>query len=266
MSAEDNSRWAVVTGASSGLGVDFADILSARGYNLVLVARREERLYEVARNLERNHAVETHIAAMDLSEEDAAKRLYEEMQQRNYRVEVLVNNAGYGLYGYFTDIDRRNELNMLRLDILSLTELTKLFVRDMTERDSGYILQLSSVGAYQPTPTYASYSAAKSYVLNFGEALNYELRGTGVSCTVLSPGITRTEFLEVSGQTPSLYQRIAMMESRKVAEIGIQAMFKGKMSVIPGVFNKFSIWLMKLLPARIKAAVAHATMTAGQKE
>ncbi len=259
-------NWALVTGASSGLGVDFAHLLSGEGYNIILVARREERLREVKADLEQKYDIRAEVISMDLAETEAPLDLYKEINKRGHRVEVLINNAGFGLYGRFSEIDREQELDMLKLDILTVTDLTKLFVRDMIERDSGYILQLSSVGAYQPTPTYATYSAAKSYVLSFGEALNYELRDTGVSCTVLSPGITKTEFLKVSGQSPSLYQRLAMMESRDVAHIGVKAMFKGKMSVIPGLFNKISIWSMKLLPDRLKAAIAFATMEVGQKQ
>lgn len=260
-----SEKWALVTGASSGLGVDFAKVLAAKRYNIILVARREERLNEVREQLERDYGMKAVVIPMDLAVEDAPNRLYNEINNRKLQVEVLVNNAGYGLYGTFVEIDRERELEMLKLDILTVTHLTKLFLRDMVDRDSGYILQLASVGAYLPSPQYATYSAAKSYVLHFGEALNYELRNTNVSCTVLSPGITATEFLKVSGQTPSLYQRLMVMDSDKVARIGINAMLNGKSSVVPGFLNKLSIWSIRFMPRTLSAAMANLLMEVGQK-
>lgn len=256
-------KWALVTGTSSGLGIDFAHQLAKRGMNIVLVAHRLERLQEVSQDLINHYGVDTEIISMDLSFDEAPQILFDKIDSRGIEINVLVNNAGYGLHGNFVDIDREAELNMLKLDILTLTHLTKLYVRRMVERGRGYILQVASIGAYQPSPTYASYSAAKSYVLYFGEALSYELRNTGVSCTVISPGITSTEFLEVAGQQPSLYQRLMMMESEDVASIGIKAMLKEKMSVIPGLMNKLTILSTKLLPSKLKAAIAHLTMTTG---
>jgi short-subunit dehydrogenase len=256
-------KWALVTGTSSGLGIDFAHELAKRGMNIVLVARREERLREVSNDLIKHYGVETAIISMDLATDPAPQMLFDLISRRDIEIEVLVNNAGYGLYGNFLEIDRESELNMLKLDIITLTHLTKLYSRKMVERGSGYILQVASIGAYQPSPTYASYSAAKSYVLYFGEALNYELRNTGVSCTVIAPGITNTEFLDISGQKPSLYQRLMMMDSKDVASIGIKAMLKGKMSVVPGFMNKLTILSTKLLPSRAKAAIAYASMTTG---
>lgn len=222
-----------------------------------------ETVQGVSQDLIKHYGVDTKIISMDLSFDEAPQILFEKIDEHGIEIEILVNNAGYGLHGNFIDIDREAELNMLKLDILTLTHLTKLYARRMVERERGYILQVASIGAYQPSPTYASYSAAKSYVLYFGEALSYELRNTGVSCTVISPGITSTEFLEVAGQQPSLYQQLMMMESEDVASIGIKAMLKGKMSVIPGLMNKLTILSTKLLPSKLKAAIAHLTMTTG---
>ncbi len=144
--------------------------------------------------------------------------------------------------------------------MITLTHLTKLFVKDMVARNRGHILQIASIGGYQPSPLYASYSAAKSYVLNFGEALNYELRKTNVRCTVLSPGITKTEFLQVSGQQPTLYQRLTMMTSADVARIGIESMLKGKSSVVPGWLNAATVWSNRLMPRRMSAAIGYRLM------
>lgn len=251
---------AIVTGASSGLGTDFARELAARGCPLVLVARREDLLRSLQQEVSGRHGVEAEVVAMDLSAPDAPQALYDRLKASGQAVDVLVNNAGFGLYGRFTEIPWERERNMLELDVVALVHLTKLFVRDMVSRDFGFIMNVASIGAYQPSPLYASYSAAKSFVLNFTEALSYELRGTGVRATALSPGITATEFLKVSGQQATLYQRLMMMKSPDVARIGIDSMVRGKPSVVPGWLNACSAWSNRLIPRRLSAAVAYRLM------
>ena len=256
-------KTALVTGASSGLGVDFATILAERGCNLVLVARREERLRKLADELAQRHGVQAHVIAMDLAPLGAAADLYNRLRALNLTVDVLINNAGFGVYGPFTEIAWEREQEMLLLDIVTLVHLSKLFVRDMVGRNFGYVLQVSSIGAYQPSPTYATYSAAKAFVLSFGEALSYELRGTNVKVSVLSPGVTATEFLDVAGQRRTLYQRLSMMASRPVAEIGIDAMLRGKPSKVAGVMNALTAWSLRFVPRRLQAAMASAAMQLG---
>ena len=257
---ELKGRWSLVTGASSGLGVDFARELAARGSNLVLVARREERLQAVAEELRQRHRVEVEVLAADLAAPGAPQQLFDRLQQSGRQVDVLVNNAGLGLYGPFLEIPWEREAGMLQLDIVTLVHLTRLFVPGMLQRGFGRVLQVSSVGAFQPTPLYASYSAAKAFVLSHGEAVNYELRGTGVSCTVVAPGITATEFLQVSGQTPTLYQRLMLMTSAQVARVAVRALLRGRGSVVPGLANKLGAFSMRLMPRRMAAAIAHVTM------
>jgi uncharacterized protein len=254
------SKTALVTGASSGLGVDFARELAAKGANLVLVARREELLQKVRDELSSKYGVKVEIVTMDLVEKDAPQRLYDQLKTAGTAIDILINNAGYGVYGPFTEIAWERERNMLELDIITLVHMTKLFVADMVARNSGYILQVASIGAYQPSPLYATYSAAKSFVLNFGEALSYELRRTGVRCTVISPGITATEFLKVSGQQATLYQRMVMMQSAEVAKIGIENMLRGRPSVVPGWLNALTIFSNRFLPRRMQAATAELLM------
>ncbi|HEX6290393.1 MAG TPA: SDR family oxidoreductase [Herpetosiphonaceae bacterium] len=253
--------YALVTGASSGLGVDFARQLAARGCNLILVARREQQLRAVQQEIAQRYGVDVTIIPMDLAQTNAPQVLYDQIKESGKTVDVLINNAGYGLYGAFTEIAWEREKNMLELDIITLMHLTKLFVKDMVARNFGFLLLVASIGAYQPSPLYASYSAAKSFVLNFGEALNYELRSTNVRCTVLSPGITATEFLKVSGQQPSRYQRMAMMQSADVTRIGIESMLKGRPSVVPGRLNALTVWSNRLIPRRLSAAIAYRLMT-----
>lgn len=261
--SELQGRWALVTGASSGLGADFARALAAEGCSLVLTARRKERLEALEAELRERHGVETRVVALDLAEPGAAERLFERTRELGLEVDVLVNNAGFGTFGPFLEVPWERERRMLEVDVVALTELTKLYARAMVERGRGWILQVASIGAYQPSPTYGTYSAAKSYVLNFGEALAWELRGTGVKVTVLSPGVTATEFLEVAGHERSLYQRLSVMESAKVARIGVRAMKRGKPSTVAGWANKLPIFLLRFTPRRLQAALASLLMTFG---
>jgi uncharacterized protein len=253
-------RTALVTGASSGLGVDFARQLAARGANLVLVARRQDQLCSVAAEIEKEYAVTVHAIPMDLAEPAAPELLYDQLVQLGLQVDILVNNAGFGAFGNFVDIPWQRHQAMLDIDIIALTHLTRLFLPDMISRSYGYVLLVASNGAYQPTPTYAAYAAAKAYVLSMGEAINYELRGTGVSVTVISPGITATEFLKVSGQSPSLYQRLVLMDSPTVARIGIESMLRRRASVVPGFINSLVAFSTHLVPRRMLASLAYYSM------
>lgn len=252
--------WALITGASSGLGVDFARQLAAEGCNLILVARREERLNAVKTEIMATHHVDVEVIVMDLGVDEAGQQLYDRVAALGKQVDILVNNAGFGVYGDFIDVPWEREKAMLTLDIMTLVQLTKLYAREMAARNAGYILLVSSIGGYQPSPTYASYSAAKSYVLNFGEALNYELRKQGVHVSVLAPGVTATEFLQVSGQEKTLYQRMVMMKSKDVVRAGIDGLRKNKPSVLPGFMNKLAIFSLRLTPRRWWAAIAYQTM------
>ena len=253
-------KTALVTGASSGLGTDFARQLAERGCHLVLVARREERLRELAADISTRYGVSVDCVAMDLVCPDAPQRLFDQLKDAGRTIDILINNAGLGLFGEFSAVPWESTRQMLGIDMIAVTHLTRLFVAGMLERRYGHILFLSSIGAFQPTPTYAAYSAAKSYILSFGEALHYELRGTGVQCTVLCPGVTRTEFLSVAGQRPTLYQRLTMMESGVVARIGIEAMLKGRSSVVTGWFSAFFAWTTRFMPRQALAGLAYQAM------
>jgi hypothetical protein len=258
-----HGKIALITGASSGLGADFARQFAARGCNLILVARRAERLRELQAEIsaaQRAKRVSIDCRTMDLVEPNAPQQLYDQLRGAGQQVDILVNNAGHGLYGQTWSQPWEQLHNMLELDMVVLTHMTRLFVPDMVTRRSGYILQVASTGAFQPTPTYAAYSAAKSYVLSFGEALHYELRQTGVTCTVLCPGVTRTEFFEVAGQRLTAYQRSTMMDSAAVARIGIEAMLKGRPSVVAGWLNSFFALGVRLLPRQVLAAMAYRLM------
>jgi len=255
-----HGKTALVTGASSGLGVAFAHRLAARGACLILVARREDKLREVQQKIQETYGVQVEIVAMDLAAPEAPQRLYDQLKASGRTVEILINNAGLGLFGEFVNIPWEREHAMLELDMITLVHLTKLFVKDMVDRHSGYVLHVASTGAYQPSPLYATYCAAKSFVLSFGEALHFELRDTGVMSTVLSPGVTRTEFHDVAGQDYRLYHRLTAMDSEKVAEIGLRALLKNRPSVVAGRINALMAWSNRLVPRRFSAWMAYTMM------
>jgi len=253
-------KTALITGASSGMGADFARQFAALGCSLILVARRLERLQALQAEISNQYGVPVECVAMDLLAEAAPQRLYDQLKASGRPVDVLINNAGLGVYGEFWRVPWERSCLMLNLDILALTHLPRLFVADMVERNFGYVLLIASTGAFQPTPTYAAYAAAKSYVLSLGEALHYELRRTAVKCTVLCPGVTRTEFFDVTGQQMTLFQRSTAMESADVVRIGIRALLKGRSCVVAGRLNALFAWGTRLLPRQVLAAAAARLM------
>jgi uncharacterized protein len=257
-----NTQTALITGASSGLGADFARDLTKRGIgHVVIVARRTAELETLAIELKQlNPNLKTTVITMDLSTPAAGAELFQQTEESGITVDILINNAGFGLYGDFAELAWEKERNMLELDILTLVDLSKRFSKAMRQRKLGYILQVSSIGAYQPCPTYASYGAAKAFVLSYGDAINAELKGSGVSCTTLSPGVTATEFLKVSGQQANFYQKLVMMQSPEVVKIGLDAMFKRKSSVLPGLVNQLSVFSNRFLNRDMVTAISHYLM------
>lgn len=249
-------KTALITGASSGMGADFARELAARGCALILVARRVERLKELKQEIAARYGVDAEYLALDLAAPEAPQRLYAGLKAGGRAVDVLINNAGYAVFGEFQHTDWDRLQGMLELDVVALTHLTRLFAADMASRGFGYILLVASTGAFQPTPMYAAYAAGKSYVLSLGEALHYELRKAGVGCTVLCPGVTRTEFFEVAGQEMTGFQRRMAMPSADVARIGIRAMLAGRSCVVAGRINRLIAWSARFAPRQFLAAMA----------
>lgn len=253
-------KWAMITGASSGFGVDFAHELAAAGNNLVLVARRVKPMQALAADIERSHGVRVNVIGMDLARPGVGAELLAMLDAEGIAVDTLINNAGYGVFGEFVGQPLQRVLDMLQLNMMSLTELTHAFGAAMARRGAGKILLVASIGGYQATPLYASYSASKAYVLLFGEALHEELRPHGVMVTVLSPGITATEFLTVSGQKATLYQRLFMMQSRPVVRIGLRALARGRASIVPGWLNAITAWSNRFMPRMVQRKVASRLM------
>jgi short-subunit dehydrogenase len=261
MTDELADRWALVTGSSSGIGLDLARELADRGAHLVLVARRRERLEEVADELSNTYGIETRVVDMDLARRGAARELYERVETfDDVEIDVLVNNAGFGIYDDFLGSDWEAQEDLIDLDVVTPVHLTKLYAEQMVERGGGYILQVASIGSFQPTPTYSTYGAAKSFLLHFSEALDFELADTPVSCTSLCPGPTATEFFDVSGQDLTLYQRLVMMESAEVAAIGVRAMLREQRTVVPGWMNWLTVFMGRFVPRTLFTWATHVTM------
>ena len=253
--------YAIVTGASSGIGLEFAKILAKKGYNLILVARRTDRLEILKAAIAKDNAeTDIHLISLDLSLTDSPDKLLAYAQEHKLIISILINNAGFGTAGEFLALPIDKTLEMLQLNIVTLTKLTYLFGNEMKKNKSGYILNVSSVGAFQPSPYFAAYSATKSYVMLFGEALDFELKGSNVSVTTLYPGATRTEFFEVSNTKVNSTVERMLMTSESVANIGLDAMFKRKRAIVPGVPNKISTVLVSLIPRKLAILIAANVM------
>ena len=249
---------ALITGASSGIGVEFADLLAAQKVNLVLAARRREPMEQLAADLRRKYGVDVHVEAIDLASPGAAERLKNGLDERSISIDILVNNAGYGLQGNFLDTPIERTVDMIQLNITALTELSYLFGRDMAERGSGHILLVASLLAFQPVPSYAAYAATKAYVLAFGEALHDEVRSRGVVVTTLCPGHTETGFDAAAGAAVSHMLRLLTMKARPVAASGIRALTKGKASVVAGLPNKMAAFSNRLTPRSMQRSTMRA--------
>ena len=255
-----SGRRALITGASSGLGIEFAELLAAQKMNLVLAARRKEPMEKLAEDLRRRHGVDVLVEPIDLAAPGAAARLKDSLNERAIQIDILVNNAGYGLQGEFLKTPIERTTDMIQLNITALTELSYVFGRDMAARGSGEILLIASLLAFQPVPTYAAYAATKSYVLSFGEALHDELRTQGVVVTSLCPGHTETGFDAAAGAQVSPMLRLLTMKPLPVAEAGLEALAKGKASVIAGFMNKVVAFSTRLTPRSMQRASMRKVM------
>ncbi|MCJ8056872.1 SDR family oxidoreductase [Shinella curvata] len=245
---------ALVTGASSGLGLEFAELLAAQNMDLVLVARRREPMEKLASDLRRKYGVFVQVEPIDLAQSGAAARLKSTLDEKALRIDMLVNNAGFGLHGDFVDTPLERTVEMIQLNITALTELSHIFGRDMAARGSGDILLIASLLAFQPVPTYAAYAATKAYVLSLGEALHDEFRSRGVTVTSLCPGHTETGFDAAAGAHISAALRMLTMKPRPVAEAGLRALSQGKASAIAGFMNNLVAFSNRLTPRSMQRA------------
>jgi short-subunit dehydrogenase len=249
--------WALITGASAGIGYELAKVFAAEGVNLVLVARNQSRLEALAHELESGSGIRAMVVAEDLSKPDAAEKIF--ARSKGTPVSILVNNAGFGNYGEFAATDLAVSTGMMQVNMTTLVQLTHLFLQPMLVARGGRILNVASTAAFQPGPTVSIYYASKAFVYSFSYALAVELEVTGVTVTALCPGMTRTEFFQrahirENGGWP-------MMDARKVAELGYRGMMQGKRVVIPGTVNKVASFFAKRVPPRLTTAIVRRLHT-----
>ncbi len=250
----NKEKWALITGASSGIGMSLALRFAKEGWQLVLVARDAARLSALSEIIEDDFHVRTFIIQKDLTSATAAAEIFEQLDQSGIRLDALINNAGAGACGLFHEIPGDKDVQMIDLNIRAVTSLSKLAVSHMRQTGGGKILNVASTGSYQPGPYIAVYYASKAFVLSFSQALRAELRSSGVVVSTLCPGSTATEFSRRAGKA----EIKGAMAPDKVADCAYKGLMKGKAVIIPGFHNKIFIAFSKLMPGSLSAAiVAH---------
>jgi len=250
------SKTALITGASSGIGLELAKIFARDKYNLVLVARSADKLNELATEL-RKENISVDVIVFDLSLPNAARDLFNAVQQKNISIDFLINNAGFGDFGFFIEADWKKTERMISVNIMTLTHLTRLFLPSMVKNGYGRVLNMSSTAAFQPGPLMSVYYATKAYVLHFSEAIGNELKDTGVKVTALCPGATESGFQAASNMEESrLVKGRKLPTSKEVAEFGYKAMMKGKAVAIPGMFNYLLAQSPRFTPRALVVKVA----------
>jgi short-subunit dehydrogenase len=250
---------ALITGASAGLGEQFAQLFADDGHDVLLVARRADRLEALAAQLKTAHDVTAHVIAADLGDPAAPQRIFDETAKRGLQVDFLVNNAGFGSNGAFLDQDLAREAEMIDVNCTALVKLSHLFGRPMRDRRSGRILNIASTAGFQAGPYMATYYATKAFVISFSEALADELRGSGVTVTCHCPGATHTEFAAKAGNDKArLFKRPGIAGAREVAEHAYRAMMKGETLAIHGLLNRLAAHGTRLSPRKVSRSIASA--------
>ena len=242
---------ALISGASAGLGKDFARMFASDGHDVILVARRKQRLEELAVDLRRDYGVQVRVMAADLSASSASQRIYNELLQERIHVDFLVNSAGFGNSGLFLEQPIDGELDMVHLNVCALMHLTRLFVPGMVERGFGRVLNMGSTAGFQAGPFMATYYASKAFVNSFSEALDHELIGTGVTVTVSCPGPVATEFSDIAGNDKVRYFKGGGANSEAIARQAYEAMHKGKRMIVHGLKFKLLLQSQRLSPRRL---------------
>ena len=252
------NKTVLITGASSGIGYELAKIMGKEGYNLVLTARRKDKLNKLKKEIEKENDVSVLVIAQDLTEEGGAQKIFNICKTKKVRVDVLINNAGFGHSGRFLESDLDKNISMIKLNIVALTQLTKIFLSDIISSNAGKIMNVASVAAFFPGPLMSVYYATKAYVLSFSEALRAELKGIGVSVTTLCPGVTKSGFQKVAYMM-SVEEKYGkgMHTAEYVARFGYEMMLKGRGVVIPGFKNKLYIFASRFLPSNKLAEIIY---------
>lgn len=250
--------YALVTGASRGIGKSIAEQLAAKGNNLLLISRSEENLKELKNIIVERYNVDVEYLAVDLTSKDSVEYIYNWYKTNGYKINILVNNAGYGVWGVFETLSINSQLEMLQINMLTVVQLTHALLPELKTHANAYILNVSSTAAYQSVPTLSLYAASKSFVLSFSRGIRLELQDTGVSVSCLSPGPTSTDFVERAGMSAEIKKKSETfgMNSEDVAKIGIRGMYKGKPEIIPGLLNKIIVAVTAWVPKYVTEKIA----------
>src|SRR5580692_1064029 len=251
-----SGKWALVTGASAGIGVALAEELARGGTSLVLTARRRERLEELAQRLSDAHKIQTKIFVADLAEAEAPEQIFQFTKDQRIQIELLINNAGFGAYGEFQTVEARKLTDMVQVNCAAVVHLTRLYVPEMVSRRHGDILIVASTAAFQSVPYISTYAATKAFDLLFAEGLAEELKPYGIHVCALCPGSTESEFAEVAGQAHIVATRANRETAEKVARTGLRALAAGKSYVISGLGNYLGVLGQRLVSRRFVARVA----------
>jgi uncharacterized protein len=252
-----SNQTALITGASAGLGYEFAHLFARDKYNLILVARSGPKLADLAEQLRQQHGITVKTIPLDLGLPHASQSLFEETQRSGIHVDILVNNAGYGASGAFAEIPLEESYGQIQLNVMALTLLTKLYLQPMLERRSGKIMNVASTAAFQPGPLMAVYYATKAYVLSFTEAIANELRDSGVSATCFCPGATLTEFqMRAQTENSRVFKRLSPMDAKTVAEEGYRALMDSKTLAIAGLRNWLVAESVRFAPRKVVTAIS----------
>lgn len=249
-----NNRYALITGATRGIGLELARLFAADGYNLIMVARTEEDLQQRAQEFSAQYGIDVVTIAKDLFKPEAPFELYDEVKRKNLLVDVLVNDAGQGQYGLFVESDIRRQLDIIQLNVSALTVLTHVFLKDMVARNEGKILQLASIASELPGPWQAVYHATKAFVLHFTEGLIRELKDSAVTVTALQPGATDTDFFNKADMQESKILDTKLSDPVAVAKDGYEALMKGDDKVVSGFKNKAMVAASNVMPDTAVAA------------
>jgi short-subunit dehydrogenase len=255
LNAKSKRETALITGASAGIGLDLARLM-APDHDLILVARSQGKLEALGKELEAQHGSHVHVLPADLSRPESPGEIFMEIARRGLQVDVLINNAGFGVYGYFSKTSLPDELHMVQVNITALTHLTKLALPGMLERKHGRIMHVASTAGFQPGPLMSVYYATKAYVLSFSEAIANELNGSGVTVTCLCPGPTETEFASRAKLEKTRLFKLGAMTSHDVARIGLAGMLRGRTLIVPGVKNKLLAQSVRFSPRKVVTAIA----------
>lgn len=256
---------ALITGGSVGIGAALAEVFAGHGHDLILVARRREKLEARAEDIRAKFKVDVVCMSEDLADPEGARRLHQAVVDRGLGVHYLVNNAGVGLYGKFATTDLDAELKMIQLNATSIVDLTKRFLPAMIERRSGRILNVASTAAFVPGPWMSIYYATKAFLLSFSQAIDYELKPQGITVTTLCPGPTESEFKVRAGSQRSRLFEAFVMDAPRVAHVGYDAMMKGKAVAIPGLRNKLIPVAARLAPRPLIAQLSHRAARPSEK-